>query len=106
MTYDTALPSARLYGGFVRRQTETALDAVAPHVDLLIGLPAYHTSNIGHHDDAETGCGAAGSATSRSATNRSGSASVSRSLSTRKAAVQSFRDRGRRRRFMTRAPFG
>lgn len=54
MTYDTALPSERLYGGFVRRQTETALDAVAPHVDLLIGLPAYHTSNIGHHDDAET----------------------------------------------------
>jgi hypothetical protein len=54
MAYDTALPSRRAYGGYVRRQTELALRAVPDDVTLLIGLPAYHENTFKHHSSAET----------------------------------------------------
>jgi hypothetical protein len=54
MSYDTALPLRSLYGGYVRRQADVALDAVPPATDLLMGLPAFHTDNWGHSASAET----------------------------------------------------
>jgi hypothetical protein len=54
MAYDTALPLEALYGGFVARQTRLALGAVPSSTDLLIGVPAYHDENPGHHAWAET----------------------------------------------------
>ncbi|HEX6467850.1 MAG TPA: hypothetical protein VF069_02045 [Streptosporangiaceae bacterium] len=54
MSYDTALPTRSLYGGYVRRQTALALKAVPPQTDLLMGLPAFHTRDLGHHASAET----------------------------------------------------
>lgn len=54
MSYDTGLPLASLYGGLVARQTRLALDAVPADTDLLIGVPAYHDENAGHHAAAET----------------------------------------------------
>lgn len=54
MTYDTAMPSERLYGGYLVRQVRLALAAVPPDVLLLIGTPAYHTATVGHHGSAET----------------------------------------------------
>lgn len=45
MSYDTALPSERAYRGFIRRQTEIALQTVPARVDLLIGAPAITTRN-------------------------------------------------------------
>jgi hypothetical protein len=54
MSYDTALPVRSLYGGYVRRQTEVALRAVPQKTDLLMGLPAFHTDDLGHHASAET----------------------------------------------------
>jgi hypothetical protein len=54
MTYDSALPSERLYGGTTVRQVEIALDVVPPDVDLLVGLPAYHVRTFEHHPRAET----------------------------------------------------
>lgn len=54
MSYDTALPAQSLYGGYVRRQTDLALKAVPPQTDLLMGLPAFHTHDLGHHASAET----------------------------------------------------
>jgi hypothetical protein len=54
MSYDTALPVAPLYTGYVRRQTEVALDAVPPGTELLMGLPAYHDNTWTHRSSAET----------------------------------------------------
>lgn len=54
MAYDTALPFAWAYRGYVARETQVALSAVPPDVDLLIGVPAYHTRNPSHWDFAET----------------------------------------------------
>lgn len=54
MAYDTALPTEGLYAGFVRRQADRALDAVPDDVDLLVGVPAYHTDDVGHREAAET----------------------------------------------------
>lgn len=54
MSYDTALPLGSLYAGYVRRQTEVALAAVPQSVDLLMGIPAYHTDDMGHWGSAET----------------------------------------------------
>lgn len=54
MAYDTGMPTASLYGGYVARQTTLALQATPRSTDLIIGLPAYHTSNLGHHAYAET----------------------------------------------------
>jgi hypothetical protein len=54
MAYDTTLPTQATYGGYVRRATEAALEAVPAHVALLIGIPAYHDENLYHHRRAET----------------------------------------------------
>ncbi|GAB3271708.1 glycoside hydrolase family 18 protein [Kineosporia babensis] len=54
MSYDTFLPSEKAYQGYIRRQTELALDAVPADVDLLIGAPAYHDQKIYRWDSAET----------------------------------------------------
>ena len=48
MTYDTGVPTAAAYSGYVRMQTGQAVAAVPPAVTLLIGLPAYHTGEPGH----------------------------------------------------------
>ncbi len=54
MAYDTALPLRSLFAGYVAQQVELACSVVPPQVDLLIGLPAYHSNNPGHHAAAET----------------------------------------------------
>jgi hypothetical protein len=54
MAYDTGLWTQATYGGYVRRATELALDAVPAGVALFIGVPAYHDDNMRHHRDAET----------------------------------------------------
>ncbi|HJP76556.1 MAG TPA: hypothetical protein VJ914_19965 [Pseudonocardiaceae bacterium] len=48
MSYDTGMPTGAAYSGYVRMQTRLALDAVPARVSLLIGLPAYHTDELGH----------------------------------------------------------
>ncbi len=54
MSYDTAMPTPALYGGYVAQQTELALQVTPENVDLLMGLPAFHTDDIGHRAAAET----------------------------------------------------
>ncbi|MCP9207282.1 hypothetical protein [Streptomyces cucumeris] len=54
MSYDTAMPLESLYGGYVAQQTELALEITPPTTDLLMGLPGYHTDNLGRHAWAET----------------------------------------------------
>ncbi|WP_344655524.1 hypothetical protein [Catenulispora subtropica] len=54
MAYDTSLPTEWAYRGYVARQTEVALRSVPTGVDLLIGVPAFHTHDPGHWDSAET----------------------------------------------------
>lgn len=54
MAYDTSLPTEWSYRGYVARQTEVALEAVPSDVELLIGVPAFHTHDPGHWDFAET----------------------------------------------------
>ncbi|MFD7158252.1 hypothetical protein ACFV9C_26890 [Kribbella sp. NPDC059898] len=54
MTYDTAMPLESLYGGYVAKQTELALEVTPPATDLLIGLPAYWENNAAHWGHAET----------------------------------------------------
>ncbi|MFC5149592.1 hypothetical protein [Streptomyces aureoversilis] len=58
MSYDTALPIESLYGGYVARQTELALQVTPAGTDLLMGLPFYHTDDMGHHGHAETAAAA------------------------------------------------
>ena len=54
MSYDTGMPFQSWYGGYVARETGLALRAVPRGTDVLIGLPAYHGSDLGHHASAET----------------------------------------------------
>lgn len=54
MAYDTSLPTAWAYRGYVARQTQVALSAVPSNVQLLMGVPAFHTHDPGHWVDAET----------------------------------------------------
>ncbi|MEV0369711.1 hypothetical protein AB0I10_07780 [Streptomyces sp. NPDC050636] len=54
MSYDTALPVESLYGGYVAQQTRLALEATDGRTDLLMGLPFFHTDDVGHHASAET----------------------------------------------------
>jgi hypothetical protein len=54
MSYDTAMPLPSLYSGYVAHQTELALEATPPRVDLLMGLPAYWADEWGHRGSAET----------------------------------------------------
>ncbi len=59
MSYDTAMPMESLYGGYVAQQTRLALDATPRGADLLMGLPAFHTDDMGHRESAETVAAAA-----------------------------------------------
>jgi hypothetical protein len=54
MSYDTGLPTAAAYAGYVRRTTERALAIVPPEVGLLIGIPAYDEGGLYHHPHAES----------------------------------------------------
>ncbi|MFG1943610.1 hypothetical protein [Nonomuraea sp. NPDC048826] len=54
MTYDSGMPLESLYGGYVRRQAELALDLVPESKTLLIGAPAYHDHGIPWGDAAES----------------------------------------------------
>jgi hypothetical protein len=54
MTYDTTMPVASMYAGFVARETELALRAVPPRVRLLMGAPCYHYTTFAHRASAET----------------------------------------------------
>ncbi|MFD8592371.1 hypothetical protein ACFV1B_23005 [Streptomyces sp. NPDC059637] len=55
MSYDTWTPLESLYGGYVARQTELALEATPEDTDLLMGAPAFHSSDsLGHWESAET----------------------------------------------------
>ncbi|MFD5468547.1 hypothetical protein ACFWIQ_37940 [Kitasatospora sp. NPDC127059] len=54
MAYDTSMPTEPLFGGYVALQTELALEATPPEVDLLIGLPFFRDDTWGHRGDAET----------------------------------------------------
>lgn len=48
MNYDSAIPTGTVYAGYVRLQTQLAIGAVPGNVTLLMGLPAYHTGELGH----------------------------------------------------------
>jgi hypothetical protein len=54
MAYDSGMPTGALYAGYLHRETELALRAVPPDISLLIGVPAYHSSALGHFNSAET----------------------------------------------------
>ncbi|MFG3226381.1 hypothetical protein ACGF07_16570 [Kitasatospora sp. NPDC048194] len=54
MTYDTSMPTEPLFGGYAALQTELALEATPPDVDLLMGLPFFWDDKWGHWGRAET----------------------------------------------------
>ncbi|WP_113700874.1 glycoside hydrolase family 18 protein [Nonomuraea lactucae] len=54
MTYDSFTPLRALYGGYVVRQAELALDLVPEDKHLFIGAPAYHDHGIPWADPAES----------------------------------------------------
>ncbi|MFJ2904687.1 hypothetical protein [Streptomyces sp. NPDC087212] len=54
MSYDTAMPVRSLYGGYVARQTSLALEVTPKSTDLLMGLPFFHETKLGHRAAAET----------------------------------------------------
>lgn len=54
MAYDTSLPTAWAYRGYVARETQVALSVVPSNVELLMGVPAFHTHDPGHWTGAET----------------------------------------------------
>jgi len=54
MSYDTGMPFPSWFGGYVERETALALRAVPRQTELVMGLPAYHDSNLGNHPGAET----------------------------------------------------
>jgi hypothetical protein len=54
MTYDTGMQDRASYTGYVRRETGLALAAVPPTVTVLMGVPAYYASSLGHNGSAET----------------------------------------------------
>jgi hypothetical protein len=54
MSYDTGVPVSSWYSGYVARETAIALRAVPAGVGLVIGLPAFAGSTLGHHGSAET----------------------------------------------------
>lgn len=54
MSYDTAMPLESLYGGYVAQQTSLALEVTPASTDLLMGLPFFHETKLGHRAAAET----------------------------------------------------
>lgn len=53
MDYNTAVPFGPAYTGYVRIETQLVMAVVPQSVTILMGLPAYHTSDPGH-TSAET----------------------------------------------------
>jgi len=53
MAYDSGVPFGAAYTGYVKVQTRLAMSAVPSGVDLVMGVPAYHTDEPGH-TSAET----------------------------------------------------
>jgi hypothetical protein len=53
MAYDSGVPFGAAYSGYLRVQTSLAMSAVPVGVDLVMGVPAYHTDETGH-TSAET----------------------------------------------------
>jgi hypothetical protein len=54
MAFSTGMPFPSWYGGYVARETRLALRAVPSATGLMLGIPAYAASNVGHHGSAET----------------------------------------------------
>lgn len=54
MSYDTWMPTASLYSGYLTEQTILALEVTPPAVDLLMGVPVFWADDYGHHGNAET----------------------------------------------------
>ncbi|MEV7718452.1 MULTISPECIES: hypothetical protein [unclassified Streptomyces] len=54
MSYDTWMPLEGMFGGYVAHQTALALEVTPEDTDLLMGLPFFHESDLGHHESAET----------------------------------------------------
>ncbi len=54
MSYDTGVLVPSWYSGYVARETAIALRTVPAGVGLVIGLPAFAGSTLGHHGSAET----------------------------------------------------
>jgi spore germination protein YaaH len=54
MTYDSFTPFPSLYGGYVVRQAELALDLVPDSKWIFIGAPAYHDQGLAWGDYAES----------------------------------------------------
>jgi Glycosyl hydrolases family 18 len=54
MSYDSFTPLPSLYGGYVARQAELAMDLVPESKHLFIGAPAYHDHGIDWGDYAES----------------------------------------------------
>ena len=54
MAYDSGMPTRALYAGYLHRETDLALHAAPPDVSLLIGVPAYRSTALGHFNSAET----------------------------------------------------
>jgi hypothetical protein len=54
MTYDSFTPLQSLYGGYVARQAELALDLAPDDKLVLIGAPAYHDHGLAWADAAES----------------------------------------------------
>ncbi|HEY3685663.1 MAG TPA: hypothetical protein VGL93_21710 [Streptosporangiaceae bacterium] len=54
MAYDSVMPTAPLFGGYVADQTRRMLRAVPEGTALLIGVPAYHEATYTHDPGAET----------------------------------------------------
>jgi hypothetical protein len=54
LSYDTGMPFPSWYSGYEARETALALGAVPPGVGLVMGVPAFAGSTLGHHGSAET----------------------------------------------------
>lgn len=54
MAYDSVMPTASLFAGYVADQTEDAAAVVPGRTGLVIGVPAYHGATATHRPSAET----------------------------------------------------
>ena len=54
LSYDTGMPFPSWYSGYVARETSLALHTVPPGTGLVMGVPAFAGSTLGHHGSAET----------------------------------------------------
>lgn len=54
LSYDTGMPFPSWYSGYEAREAALALSTVPPGVGLIMGVPAFAGSTLGHHGSAET----------------------------------------------------